>query len=216
MCGRFTLNSGRDELADHYGLAGVPAFTGGYNIAPSAWVPVVRLGQEEEREQERKAAVCHWGFIPHWVRDPGLTPINARAETLTDKPYFREAFRQRRCLVPATGYYEWRLERGVKQPYLIRVKGVALFSFAGLWSSWQGPDGPLESFAVITTAAGEDLAHIHHRMPVIIGPDHYGTWLEAGGRELLRPCAMAMEAHPVSRQVNNPRNQGEALVQRLV
>ena len=215
MCGRFTLNSDDNQLADHYGLADVPAFTGGYNIAPSAQVPVVRLGQEEEREQEREAAVCHWGFIPHWVRDPALTPINARAETLTNKPYFREAFRQRRCLVPANGYYEWRVERGVKQPYFIRVKGVALFSFAGLWSSWQGTDGPLESFAVITTAAGEDLAHIHHRMPVIIGPDHYGTWLEAGGRELLRPCAMAMEAHPVSRQVNNPRNQGEALVQRL-
>ena len=212
MCGRFTLNSDRDELADHYGLAEVPAFTGGYNIAPSAHVPVVRPGPEQERE----AAICHWGFIPHWVRDPGLTPINARAETLTDKPYFREAFRQRRCLVPASGYYEWRLERGVKQPYFIRVKGVALFSFAGLWSSWQGADGPLESFAVITTAASGELAHIHDRMPVIVGPDDYGTWLEAGGRELLRPCTAAMEAYPVAKLVNNPRNQGEALVQRLV
>ena len=209
MCGRFTLNSDRNRLADHYGLADVPAFTGGYNIAPSSLVPVVRLGPG------REAAVCHWGFIPHRVRDPVLKPINARAETLADKPYFREAFRQRRCLVPASGYYEWRLENGSKQPYFIRVKGTGLFSFAGLWSSWQGPDGPLESFAVITTVANGELVHIHDRMPAIIGPDDYGTWLDEGGGDLLRPCATAMEAYPVGKQVNNPRNQGEALVQPL-
>ena len=192
MCGRFTLNSGRDQLADHYGLTDVPAFTGSYNIAPSAPVPVVRSGQEQARE----AAVCHWGFIPHWVREPVLKPLNARAETLTGKPYFRDAFRRRRCLVPATGYYEWRAEGGGKQPYFIRVKGAALFSFAGLWSSWQGLDGPLESFAIITTVASGELAHIHDRMPVIIGPDDYGTWLDAGGGDLLRPCALEMEAYP--------------------
>ncbi len=209
MCGRFTLNKRRDELADHYGLADVPAFTGGYNIAPSAQVPVVRLGQE------REATVCHWGFIPHWVKNPVLKPINARAETLADKPYFRDAFRQRRCLVPATGYYEWRAEGGGKQPYFIRVKGVGLFSFAGLWSSWQGADGLLESFAVVTTAASEELAHIHDRMPVIVGPDDYGAWLDEGGGELLRPCAVDMEAYRVGKQVNDPRNQGEALVRRV-
>ena len=209
MCGRFTLSSRRDQLADHYDLTGVPMFTGGYNIAPSAQVPVVRLGPE------REAAVCHWGFIPHWVKEPVLKPINASAETLTGKPYFRDAFRRRRCLVPANGYYEWRAEGGGKQPYFIRVKGTGLFSFAGLWSSWQETDGPLESFAVITTAASEELAHIHDRMPVIIGPDDYGTWLDEGGGDLLRPCAAAMEAYPVSREVNNPRNQGAALVQPL-
>ena len=91
-----------------------------------------------------------------------------------------------------------------------------MFSFAGLWSSWQGPDGPLESFAVITTAASEGLAHLHDRMPAILKPDDYGTWLDAGGRDLLRPCAAAMGPYPVGRQVNNPRNQGEALVQPLV
>ena len=202
MCGRFTLNSGRGELAEHYGLADVPAFTGGYNIAPSAHVPVVRPGPEQKRE----VAVCHWGFIPHWVREPVLKPINARAETLSGKPYFRDAFRQRRCLVPANGYYEWRAEGGGKQPYFIRVKDAALFSFAGLWSSWQGADGPLESFAVITTAASGELAHIHDRMPVIVGPDDYGAWLDEGGGELLRPCAVEMEAYPVGRQVNDPRN----------
>ena len=211
MCGRFTLNKRRDELADHYGLADVPVFTGGYNIAPSAQAPVIRTGQAQERE----AAVCHWGFIPHWVKEPVLKPINARAETLTDKPYFRDAFRQRRCLVPASGYYEWRMESGSKQPYFIRVKGAGLFSFAGLWSSWQGPDGLMESFAVITTAANEELVDIHDRMPVIVGPDDYGAWLEEGGGDLLRPCTLGMEAYPVSKQVNNPRNQGEELVQPL-
>ena len=211
MCGRFTLNSNKDELADHYGLAGMATFTGGYNIAPSAHVPVVRTAQEQKRE----AASCHWGFIPHWVKEPVLKPINARAETLTGKPYFRDAFRRRRCLVPASGYYEWRAERGGKQPYFIRVKGAGLFSFAGLWSSWQGPDGPLESFAVITTAASDEVAHIHDRMPVIVGPDDYGAWLDEGGGNLLRPCALGMEAYPVSKQMNNPRNQGESLIQPL-
>ena len=97
----------------------------------------------------------------------------------------------------------------------MRVKGVALFSFAGLWSLWQGPGGLLESFAVITTAASGELAHIHDRMPVIIGPDEYGIWLDEGGGDLLRPCALEMEAYPVAKLVNNPRNQGEALAQPL-
>ena len=209
MCGRFVLSSDNTGLAEHYGLADVPAFTGGYNIAPSTLVPVVRL------DPEREAAICHWGFIPHWVEEPVLKPVNARAETLTEKPYFRDAFRQRRCLVPANGYYEWRLENGGKQPYFIRVKGVGLFSFAGLWSSWQGPDDPLESCAIITTAASEDLAGIHDRMPAIIKPDNYDEWLDAGSQSLLKPCAAEMEAYPVSSRVNNPRNQGEELTQPL-
>ena len=207
MCGRFVLSSGADRLADHYGLATVPAFTSGYNVAPSAQVPVVRLGPD------REAAVCHWGFIPHWVKEPVLKPINARAETLADKPYFRDAFRRRRCLVPANGYYEWRAGNGGKQPFFIRMAGADLFSFAGLWSSWQGPDGAVESCVIITTSAREELADIHDRMPVIIAPDDYDAWLEAGGQGLLRPCAGEMEAYPVSRRVNNTRNQGEALIQ---
>ena len=207
MCGRFVLSSDADQLADHYGLDTVPVFSGGYNVAPSAPVPVVRLGSDKE------AAVCHWGFILHWVKEPVLKPINARAETLAGKPYFRDAFRRRRCLVPANGYYEWRAAPGGKQPYFIRMAGVDLFSFAGLWSSWQGPDGPVESCVIITTAAKEELADIHDRMPVIIGPEDYDVWLDAGGQNLLRPSAGEMEAYPVSSQVNNPRNEGEALIQ---
>ena len=207
MCGRFVLSSDADRLVDHYGLDTVPVFNGGYNVAPSAQVPVVRLGSDKE------AALCHWGFIPHWVKEPVLKPINARAETLTGKPYFRDAFRRRRCLVPANGYYEWRAAAGGKQPFFIRMAGAELFSVAGLWSSWQGPDGPVESCAIITTSASEELADIHDRMPVIIAPADYDAWLEAGDQDLLRPCAGEMEAFAVSSRVNNPRNQGEALIQ---
>lgn len=209
MCGRFVLSSNADRLADHYGLAGLLAFSGGYNVAPSAQVPVVR------RDPDREVAVCHWGFIPHWVKEPILKPINARAETLAGKPYFRDAFRRRRCLVPANGYYEWRAALGGKQPYFIRMAGAELFSFAGLWSSWQGPDGPVESCVIITTTATEALRDIHDRTPVIIEPDDYDAWLEEGGQGLLRPCAGEMEAYPVSSRVNNPRNQGESLIQPL-
>ena len=206
MCGRFVLSSDADRLADHYGLAGLPDFSGSYNIAPSAPVPVVR------QHTDRELALCHWGFIPHWVKEPVLKPINARAETLTGKPYFRDAFKRRRCLVPANGYYEWRAAAGGKQPYFIRMAGADLFSFAGLWSAWQGPDGRVESCVIITTAAKEELADIHDRMPVIIAPDDYDEWLDAGGQDLLRPSAGEMEAYPVSSRVNSPRNQGEVLI----
>ena len=209
MCGRFVLSSDADRLADHYGLGTVPVFSGGYNIAPSAQVPVVR------RPTGRELALCHWGFIPHWVKEPVLKPINARAETLTGKPYFRDAFKRRRCLVPANGYYEWRAGNGGKQPFFIRMAGTDLFSFAGLWSSWQGPDGPVESCVIITTSAKEELADIHDRMPAIIAPDDYDAWLDAGGQDLLRPCAGEMETYPVSSRVNSPHNQGEALIQPL-
>ena len=209
MCGRFVLSSDADRLADHYGLDTVPVFSGGYNVAPSAQVPVVR------RHSDRELALCHWGFIPHWVKEPVLKPINARAKTLTNKPYFRDAFKRRRCLVPANGYYEWRAGIGGKQPYFIRMAGAELFSFAGLWSSWRGPDGPVESCVIITTSAKEELADIHDRMPVIIGPEDYDAWLEEGGQDLLGPCAGEIEAYPVSSRVNNPRNQGEALIQRV-
>ena len=187
----------------------LPAFTGSYNVTPSAEIPVIRY------HPKRELAVCHWGFIPHWVKEPALKPINARAETLTVKPYFRDAFRQRRCLIPANGYYEWQVEAGRKQPYFIRMKGADLFSFAGVWSSWRGPDGPVESCVIITTAAKEELVEIHDRMPAIIEPDNYDAWLNEGDEALLRPDAGGMEAFPVSSQVNNLRNQGEALIQPL-
>ena len=194
-------------MLSHYGLADAPEFAGGYNIAPSGNIPVIRLHPGKE------LALCHWGFIPHWARDTKLKPINAKAESIREKPYFRDAFRQRRCLIPANGYYEWKSVNGRKQPYFIRMTEAELISFAGVWSYRQAPDGAIESCAIITTAANDDLAGIHHRMPVIIEPDNHADWLHEGGEDLLKPCSGEMEAYRVSEQVNNPRHQGEALVQ---
>ena len=209
MCGRFVLSSEKDQVADHYALAEAPAFNSGYNIAPSSYIPVIR------NHRGRELALCHWGFIPHWAKDTKLKPINAKAESISEKPYFRDAFRQRRCLIPANGYYEWRVVDGSKQPYFIHTTGSALFSLAGIWSYWQGPDTIIESCAIITTAANQYLAGIHGRMPVIIKPDSYDAWLNEGGKDLLRPYAGDMDAYPVGVQVNNPRHQGEALIQPL-
>lgn len=210
MCGRFALWSDKNRLVSHYGLSGTPGYSTSYNIAPSAHIPVIRNHHGFE------AALCHWGLIPHWARDTKLKPINARAETIGEKPFFRDAFRQRRCLIPANGYYEWKTIAGRKQPYFIRMKETELFSFAGVWSSWQGPDGAAtESCAIITTGANDELSAIHHRMPVIIEPDDHAAWLHEGGGELLKPCTGKVEACRVSDRVNNPRHQGEVLVQPL-
>ena len=209
MCGRFALWSDKNRLLSHYGLADAPGFSSGYNIAPSGNIPVIRQNPGKE------LALCHWGFVPHWAKDTKLKPINARAESIGDKPYFRDAFRQRRCLVAANGYFEWMTVNGRKQPYFIRMKESELFSFAGIWSTWRGPEDTIETCAIITTAANHYLSGIHHRMPVIIEPDNHAAWLNEGRGELLKPYPGEIEAYRVSEQVNNPRHQGEVLVQPL-
>ena len=212
MCGRFVLGSDGATLARHYGLPAMPAFDGGYNIAPSQWLPLVRRTQDGGRD----ATLCRWGFIPHWAKAPGTRPINARAETLAEKPTFRAAYRRRRCLTPANGYYEWRRENGRKQPYFIRLAEVELFSFAGLWSAGRpGRDGDPAGCAIITTAAAPALAALHERMPVILEPGDYDAWLDTGDPGLLAPYTGALRAYPVSDRVNNPRHQGAGLVQPL-
>ena len=209
MCGRFVLSSDADRLSDHYGLDTVPIFSGGYNIAPSAQVPVVR------RDPDRELALCHWGFIPHWVKEPVLKPINARAETLTGKPYFRDAFKRRRCLVPGQRLLRVaRGETGGKQPYFHSHGGDGPVFLCGALVVLAGAGragGELRYHHDIGT--GRNWLDIHDRMPVIIAPEDYDAWLEDGGQDLLRPCAGEMAAYPVSRRVNNPRNQGEALIQ---
>ena len=156
-----------------------------------------------------------WGLIPHWARDPsiGNRMINARAETVGEKPAFRSAFRSRRCLVPSSGFYEWKKEEGGKQAYFIRPRGRSSFAFAGLWERWQGPEGSLvESCTLITTEANELISHLHDRMPVILPPSEYALWLDPGipdGRRLiplLQPSpTMELEAFPVGAIVNNPK-----------
>jgi putative SOS response-associated peptidase YedK len=209
MCGRFAFWNDKNKILDHYRLEDAPDFKTGYNITPSYNIPVVR------QQDSRELVNCHWGFIPHWARDKKLQPINARGDSVTKKPFFRDAFKKRRCLIPASGYYEWEKTNNHKQPYFIRVKDRELFSFAGIWDSWDSPEGALQSCAIITTDANKDTAPIHNRMPVIIAPENYDAWLNEGSETMLQPYMGEMEFWPVSTRVNNPRHQGEELIQAL-
>ena len=194
MCGRYALHSNPEVVALLFGLSEVPAYAPRYNIAPSAQVLIVR-GNE--------AAMVRWGLVPRWAKDPsiGAKMNNARAETIAEKPSFREAYRKRRCLIPANGFYEWKPENGLKQPYYIYPSGGALFAFAGLWEQWND----LQTCAVVTTDSNEKMAAVHERMPVIVSPAEYSAWLE-GDEIPLRACPdSAIDIRRVSRAVNNAR-----------
>ena len=213
MCGRFNVHDLSGALLWLFGMSEGPQQPPRYNIAPSQPVAAVRKTPEGEG---REAVLLRWGLVPHWAKDPamGARMINARAETVAGKPSFRAAFRRRRCLIPAWGYYEWRKEEGGKQPYYIHMAGERPFAMAGLWEHWQGPDGTeIESCAIITTEANEETRDIHHRMPVILAPEAFDTWLDSaleGGEaltSLLRPYSGGgMAAHAVSTHVNRPAN----------
>jgi putative SOS response-associated peptidase YedK len=218
MCGRYTLATAPEALARIFELDDPPELPARYNIAPTQQVPAVRLVVDEGSGASRRRVLrlLRWGLVPFWAKDPGIGArmINARAETVADKPAFRAAFRRRRCLVLADGFYEWqRVGRGAKQPFLIRLRDGGPFAFAGLWERWTGPEGePLESCTLLTTQPNELVAPIHNRMPVILDPADYDAWLDpqlqdpAALRPLLRAFpAEKMIAHPVSQRVNNPR-----------
>jgi putative SOS response-associated peptidase YedK len=195
MCGRYALHANPDVIALLYGLSQVPACPPRYNIAPASQVLIIR---------QDGAAMVRWGLVPHWARDPsaGARMNNARAETVAQKPSFRDAYRKRRCLVPASGFYEWKLESGRKQPYYICPAGGELFSFAGLWEQWKD----LQTCTIITTDANEKMAAVHERMPVIVSPAEHAAWL-AGGEIALRACPdSAIDVRRVGRAVNNARN----------
>ncbi|MGQ0509290.1 MAG: SOS response-associated peptidase [Betaproteobacteria bacterium] len=208
MCGRYALHASPEVVALQFGLASVPAFTPRYNIAPTAQIMVV---------QDSGPAMVRWGLVPRWAKDPsiGVRMNNARAETVAEKPSFREAFRKRRCLIPASGFYEWKLEGKLKQPYYVRPAAGELFAFAGLWERWEGPGGPLQTCAVITTEANTAMAPIHDRMPVILDPAHYQAWLAGSAplQPLLIPCTpAAISVYRVSRAVNDARRDNPGLV----
>lgn len=218
MCGRYTLSGGERALKREFGVhAGGSALLPRYNVAPSQAVPVVR----RDPDGTRRLDMLRWGLVPGWARDRsiGNRLINARAETVAAKPAFRSAFQRRRCLIPADGFYEWRALAGARQPYWIGFSDRSLFAFAGLWERWKAAeDGPfLETCTVITTDANRVVATVHGRMPVILPPGAYDAWLDpASTREslgsLLRPCSdQRMVAYPVSRRVNDPRNEGADL-----
>jgi putative SOS response-associated peptidase YedK len=213
MCGRFTLTTPGDTLAEIFELSEVPDLPPRYNIAPSEPVATVRLpGGNAPRE----LVLLRWGLIPHWAKDPGVGAkmINARAETVATNPAFRSAFRRRRCLVPATGFYEWQRQERRKQPVYIRMHDEQPFAFAGLWEHWEGPEGtPIESCTLLTTEPNDLVRPVHDRMPVILDPKDYELWLDPDVQDparlqpLLRPYASEqMVAYPVSQLVNNPAN----------
>lgn len=225
MCGRFTLTATADELRQLFDLADSPVLAKlapRYNIAPTQPVVVVR---EHPKSGARTLDVMRWGLIPSWSKEPGTGAplINARAETVADKPAFRSAFKRRRCLVPASGFYEWQAKDGHKQPYYVHVAGGVPFAMAGLWETWHGPDGDeIDSCTIITTAANPLVRPLHERMAVILPPAAYGDWLDPTIEDphllqsLLEPFpAKQMDAYPVSTYVNAARNEGPECLARV-
>ncbi|MDJ0805957.1 MAG: SOS response-associated peptidase [Gammaproteobacteria bacterium] len=211
MCGRFYLDIQQDELKSHFNLATSPDLIPRYNIAPSQAIAAVMISK-----QERQVKMFRWGLIPFWSKDEkiGYRTINARAETVDKKPAFRAAFKYRRCLIPASGFFEWKAENGGKQPYCIHPKKSPLIAFAGLYEHWESEAGRLiASCTIIVTEANRSVMSIHDRMPVILNPVDYDVWLDPDIQDpeiikpLLRPCPDTdIETYRVGKQVNNPRN----------
>jgi putative SOS response-associated peptidase YedK len=213
MCGRITLTTPAEVVAELFELAGPVALKARYNIAPSQLIPTVRV---DERSGARQLCEIRWGLIPSWAADPaiGNRMINARAESLADRSAFREALQKRRCLVVVDGFYEWRGTSKSKQPYLIRARGGAPFALAGLWEVWHDAEGRrIESGTIVTTAANAAMRPIHDRMPVIIPRASYALWMDPG---ITDPASLAgllagteeppLETTPVTTHVNDPRN----------
>jgi len=219
MCGRFAFYSAHEAIARLFGVADAPEVEPHWNIAPTQFVAAVR----ERAGAGRRVALLYWGLVPYWADDKtiGARMINARCETLKDKAAFRSAYRRRRCLVLADGYYEWQRAGAVKQPFYIQLVSGEPFGMAGLWETWRDPASgePLESCAIVTAQPAASIAHLHDRMPVIVPTAVHAEWLdprnEAVDRldRLLVPCESAsITARPVSRRVNSARNDGADLI----
>jgi putative SOS response-associated peptidase YedK len=207
MCGRYAITSAPEVIRALFGFAEQPAFPPRYNVAPTQPVPVVRLA-----DGRRSFALVRWGLIPLWVKDPRTFSIliNARGESVLDKPAFRNAMRRRRCLLPADGFYEWKADGGRKRPHFIRPRAGGPIAFAGLWECWTGPNGEeVETACIVTTAANRTLRELHDRMPVVIAPAAFDLWLDCGNVDaetaaaLIAPAPETMfEAYEVSTAVN--------------
>jgi putative SOS response-associated peptidase YedK len=220
MCGRFTLRTSAKVLGELFALSELPVLEPRYNIAPTQPVPAVRLAPGGE---QREMTWLRWGLVPSWAEDPaiGNRLINARAETAAEKPAFRSAFRQRRCLIPADGFYEWQRQPGGKTPYFIGLRDNQPFAFAGLWERWQAAGGQvLETCTLLTTQANTLVQPVHDRMPVIVPAAEYERWLDPSLHDpallqpLLRPYAPEeMTAYPVSRWVNDPKHEDARCMQ---
>ena len=219
MCGRFTLFEPDKILSREFGVSGFPTLSPRYNIAPSQPVATVRAAPAGSG---REVALLRWGLIPSWSKDPaiGNRLINARAETVREKPSFRNAFRRHRCLIPASGFYEWQRQERGKQPYFVRMRNERVFAFAGLWDRWESPDeGAIETCTILTISANAVLAPIHDRMPVIVPTMEYDRWLDPSLKDpdslapLLVPFPPEeMLAFPVSPRVNTPSTDDEGCI----
>ena len=219
MCGRFALARCPDEVTRLFDLAECADFTPRYNIAPTTDIPVIRRSPTNQNVLH----LLRWGLIPHWSKDPtsGSRLINARSESLTEKPSFRSAFARRRCLIPADGFYEWDRQGTTKQPYYFTERNGELLAFGGLWESWTAPDGSLlRTTCIITTQATGEVALIHDRMPLMIQLQDVVAWLTGTPEEaqkLLRPASYGiLRSWPVSRNVNRVQEEGPELIEPIL
>jgi putative SOS response-associated peptidase YedK len=217
MCGRYTLHHKPEEIEERFDVEpDEELLAPRYNIAPSQIIPVIRHTGSKEM------VGCKWGLIPFWAKDPkiGNNLINAKAETIAEKPSFKHAFAKRRCLIPADGFYEWQKRgKAPSQPIYVRRRDSGLFAFAGLWEEWKTPDGEaLATCTIITVEPNELVSQFHHRMAAILKPDEEAAWIDPGSKaedllRLLRPYpADELEAFPVSRAVNSPSFDGAACI----
>jgi putative SOS response-associated peptidase YedK len=217
MCGRYAITSSPDAIRALFRYGEQPNFPPRHNVAPTQPVPVVRLV-----EGVRQFALLRWGLIPAWVKDPrGFSLlINARGESVCDKPAFRNAMKRRRCLLPADGFFEWQATGGPKRPFFIRKRGGGPLAFAGLWEAWMGPNGEeLETVCIVTTRANRTLAPIHDRMPAIVPPEGFDLWLDAAHVDARTASAVIapppdglLEAWEVSTAVNRTANDSPDLL----
>ncbi|MFO7543457.1 MAG: SOS response-associated peptidase [Thiobacillus sp.] len=215
MCGRFALKTPASQLASHFKLDEAVEVAPRYNIAPGTDIPTIRHSPEGKRVMH----LLRWGLVPHWAKDPSISNklSNARGETVAEKPSFRDAFKRRRCLVPADGFYEWKAEGKLKQPYYFSMKDGAPFALGGVWESWRAPNGDvLRTCCLITTEPNEIMLPVHDRMPVIVSPENYEQWLTgepADAQSLIKPYPVEdMQAWAVSRRVSRSGEEGDDLV----
>jgi len=219
MCGRYAVTSAPEAIRTLFGYVEQPNFPPRYNVAPTQPIAIVRLV-----EGKRQFALVRWGLLPSWVKDPKSFAllINARGESLADKPAFKAAMKYRRCLVPADGFYEWKAVGTRKQPYYVRAKSGQPLAFAGLWETWTGPNGEeMETAAIVTTRANRALARFHDRMPVIVPPEAFNLWLDCANVDaetaasLVTPASEdLLEAYEVSTAVNRTANDNPDLIAR--
>lgn len=217
MCGRYALYGPTSRHKDHFATKNDLDWLPHFNIAPTQTAPVVHL----DETGNRVFTTARWGLIPSWVKDPVdiQHPINAKAETAAIKPMFRHAYRNGRVLVPADAFYEW-VPRDGKQPFLIRLRDEVPMGFGGLLEHWQGPEGLVTTFTILTVDANPLMSKIHDRMPVIIRPEDYAAWLDTSVKDVTKIQAMAqpyperfMEFYPISRRVNSPQNDSPDLIE---